>query len=499
LAKTWPGSEEKNMKKIIVFTLLLLLPVFTAQAQQIASGRITSLGGLSTAVSTDVDAIGTNPANLLALSRGKVVIEFAPLSVRAGTDFLSLDLYNSYFTGIGQTDSAGNQIGRYLTASDKQTILDAFPGGVGTILTDVNIRDIGISVRGLDYGFGISVDDKIGARAGIPNSFAMFILNGNPPGTTFSWNNISTESWWYRTYNADFAMRLPDLLIIPKEIAKDFEVGLGVKYVTGIGYASLHTVNSSLYTDSTNYSFDVKMGFDGTRAGFLSNVMSKAVKSEVGDTNVNFNPFAPAGTGFGFDLGGTAKVVGFVKVGYSLTDIGWISWTKNAIRTSGDTSFTFGGFSPAQQGVPNSTSNVDSLNSAFKNFFKNRDSLSSGFTTPLPTRFNLGASVELDDLFPVIPGRLLVAIDYHQGLNNSLGNSTIPEFILGAEWKPIGLFPLRTGLGFGGAYGFRWALGFGINLPFWDIDLGVGTFNAVVDPASAKNISVVLSIMKFRF
>ncbi len=487
------------MKKTIAIALFFLMPVFGARAQQIASARLVSLGGLSTAVSTDADAIGTNPANLIALSRGHVVVEIAPLSVRAGSDFLSLDLYNTYFTGTGQVDSAGNQIGRFLTESDKQGILSAFPGGVGEVLTDVTIRDLGVAVRGLDIGLGFSVDDHIGARASIPNSFMLFVLNGNPPGTDFSWNNIRSTTWWYRSYNADFAMRLPHFLIVPKEIAKDFEAGIGIKFVTGIGYANVNTVNSSLHTDSANYAFDVSMGFDGQRAGFISNALSKAVNSNVGDTTMNFNPFDPAGTGFGFDLGGTAKVMEFVKVGYSFTDIGWIAWTKNAIRTSGDTSFTFGGFSPAQVGVPNATSNVDSLNNAFKDFFKNRDSVSSGFTTPLPTRFNLGASVELDELFPMIPGRLLVAIDYHQGLNNSLGNSTIPEFVLGAEWRPIGLFPIRTGLGFGGAYGFRWALGFGINLPFWDIDLGVGTFNAVVDPAAAKNVSVVLSILKFRF
>ncbi len=487
------------MKKTIAIVLLSLLPALSVRAQQIASTRLTSLGGLATSVSTDVDAIGTNPANLLSLSRGSVVLEIAPLTVNAGTDFLSLNLYNTYFTGSGQYDSTGKQIGRYLTESDKQGILAAFPGGVGDIMTDVNIRDFGLSVRALDFGIGLSMDEHIGARATVPNSFALFVLNGNPPGTSFSWNNISSTTWWYRSYNADFAMRLPHILVIPKDIARDFEAGIGVKYVTGIGYASAGTVNSSLTTDSTDYAFHVSMGLDANRAGFLSNMISKGTKSAVGDTNVNFNPFTPAGSGFGFDLGGTAKVLDFIKVGYSVTDIGWISWTKNAIRTSGDTSFTFTGFSPARADVPNATSNVDSLNNAFKDFFKNRDTVSSGFTTPLPTRFNLGASIELNDLVPEIPGHLLVGIDYHQGFNNSLGNSTTPEFILGAEWKPIGFFPIRTGLGFGGAYGFRWALGFGFNFPFWDIDLGVGTFNAVADPAAAKNVSVSLSIFKFRF
>lgn len=487
------------MKKIFALAVLILIPAVSVQAQQAVSARLTSLGGLSTAVSRDVDAIGTNPANLLADSRGKIVVELLPFSLRAGTDFLNLDLYNNYFTGTGQVDSAGDQIGRFLTESDKQNILNAFPGGVGTVLTNVDLRWLGVSVRGLDYAYGFSVDERAGARVTLPNSFVLFVLNGNPPGSSISWDNIGSKTWWYRTYNADFAMRLPQPLVIPKDIAKDFVAGIGVKYVTGIGYASMHTSNSYLNTDSANYAFNVGLGFNGLRSGFLSNAISKAMESPVGDTTVNFNPFAAAGTGLGFDLGGTATVIDFIRVGISLTDLGWITWSKNAMQTVGDTSFTFAGFSPAVQGEQGSKSNVDSLNNAFKDFFKRRDAVASAFTTSLPTRFNLGASVEMDELFPMIPGRLLVAMDYHQGLNNSLGNSTVPEFVLGAEWKPIRLIPIRTGLGFGGAYGFRWALGFGIDLPFWDIDLGVGTFNAVVAPTSAKNVSVTLSLMKFRF
>ncbi len=487
------------MKRILVLAALFLVPLFSVRAQQIASSRLISMGGVSTAVSSNVDAIGTNPANLIATSRGNVVVELAPISLRAGTDFLSLNLYNNYFTGTGQVDSAGNKIGKYLTAADKQSILDAFPGGIGTVLTDVSIRDLGLSVRNNDFALGFAIDDHVGARATVPNSFVMFALDGNAPGSNFSWDNISSKAWWYRSYNADFAIRLPNPVIIPKDIANGFSAGIGVKYVTGLAYASAQTNNSYLQTDSANYAFNVGLGFSGQRAGILSNAISKAMKSSVGDTTTNVNPFSPAGSGFGFDLGGTARVLGFIKVGMSLTDIGAISWTKNTISTSGDTSFTFNGFSPAETGVPNATSNLDSLNNAFKNFFKNRDSLSSGFTTPLPTRFNLGASVNMDEVFPSIPGQLLLAVDYHQGLNNSLGNSTVPEIDLGAEWKPIGVLPIRTGLGFGGAYGFRWALGIGIDMPFWDIDLGVGTFNDLVAPTSAKNLSVTLSFLKFRF
>ena len=112
---------------------------------------------------------------------------------------------------------------------------------------------------------------------------------------------------------------------------------------------------------------------------------------------------------------------------------------------------------------------------------------------------NIGAAVQLDDLFPKIPGQLLVAVDYHQGFNDEFDNSTKPEFVVGTEWRPIYQFPLRTGLGFGGAYGFRWSAGFGFDLGNWDFDIGLGTLNDLTAFNSAKHLELTLSIFKFRF
>jgi len=501
--------RSEAMKKLLIvssliFLPLLLVPSESVNAQQIASTRLTSLGGLSTAISTDIDAIGTNPANLIALSRGTVAIEFMPLSLNAGSDFLSLNLYNQYMTG--QVDSTGNTVGKYLTQQDKQNILDAFPGGLGNVRADFNIRDFGLSIRLLNFALGFAIDDKVGARSQIPNSPISLVFNGLPWGSTLSLNGLTFQSFWYRTYSANYAMRLPDIVAIPKRIANSFEVGIGIKYVTGFSYNSMQVTNSSITADTANVGqanervgFDVNLGVTSTRAGLISRVISNSSKSEVGDTNVNFNPFAPQGTGLGIDLGVNAKVMSFIKIGISFTDIGSISWSKDVINTTGsDTSFFFGGFNPANSTVPGSKSNLDSLNSAFKDYFKNKDSVGSSFSTSLPTKINIGASVNLDELFPKIPGQLTVGIDYHQGFNNQFNNSTTPEFIFGTEWRPIYQIPLRTGLGFGGTYGFRWSVGIGFNFG-WDIDIGIGTFNALVAPNAAKNVAISLSIFKFRF
>ena len=487
------------MKKYSAVFILLFVPCAGLHAQEIASGRIISLGGMSTAFATDVDAIGTNPANLIEPSPGRVVLEILPISVNAGSDFLSLGLYNDYFTGTGQVDSSGNKIGKYLTASDKANILNAFPDGVGTVRFGTVVRTVALSVRENSFALGFSIDDNVGGLLSLPSSL-LFPLDGNSPGSTISINGLSSMTWWYRTYNLDYAMKLPTVsLFVPEAIADNFKVGGGIKLATGFSYSDIRSTNSSLYTDPTNYSYTINMGLDGVRAGLISSAISKGVDSKVGAQDTRFDPLNPQGLGMGFDLGASARVLRIFNVGMSLTDIGWISWTKTVVGTYGDTSFTYSGFSPAQVNAPGSTSNLDSLKNSFSDYFANRDAASSGFTTALPTRLNIGASVQLGDLISGIPGGLLVGFDYHQGLNESLGNITTPEFVVGAEWKPVAVFPIRTAVGFGGVYGFSWSIGIGLDLPFWDIDLGIGTLNSVVVPNSAKNISFGMNIFKFRF
>lgn len=161
------------MTKMIAIVILCLLPMMVGNAQQISSGRITGLGGMSASASTDVDAIGTNPANLLYPSNGGVVFELAPVSVNAGTNFLSLGMYNNYFTGTGQTDSAGNAIGRFLTANDKQTILDAFPDGTGTVRFGSLVRLLAFSVDESSFAFGVSVDVNGGGGRKTPEFFTL--------------------------------------------------------------------------------------------------------------------------------------------------------------------------------------------------------------------------------------------------------------------------------------------------------------------------------------
>ena len=87
------------------------------------------------------------------------------------------------------------------------------------------------------------------------------------------------------------------------------------------------------------------------------------------------------------------------------------------------------------------------------------------FTTPLPRTLYAAIAYQPSSKF-LFTGAL------RQGLNTSLGNYTRPLVAMGAEIKVIPLLPLRMGFNVGGNNGFSLGMGFGIDLKYWQLNVG---------------------------
>jgi hypothetical protein len=93
----------------------------------------------------------------------------------------------------------------------------------------------------------------------------------------------------------------------------------------------------------------------------------------------------------------------------------------------------------------------------------------------------------------LIPGDLVLACDYNQGLNNYPGNSDIPRFSVGAEWKPCAWVPyLRTGISVGGIDGFNLAFGIGIDMSIMELHIATTDLQALIAPNSAEHLSLAV-------
>jgi hypothetical protein len=75
-----------------------------------------------------------------------------------------------------------------------------------------------------------------------------------------------------------------------------------------------------------------------------------------------------------------------------------------------------------------------------------------------------------------LPPKTLIAVQYRQGFNSSLGNTTSPCFSLGMEYPLHPVVPLRTGITVGGDDKIRWSMG--LSIDYNDVDLDFATDNA---------------------
>jgi hypothetical protein len=173
----------------------------------------------------------------------------------------------------------------------------------------------------------------------------------------------------------------------------------------------------------------------------------------------------------GYDVGVSVQMQPGFYVAASITDIGSIQWGKNLMKTDGRYSLLMDD--------PFTTENTDSLERAVRGYNQTAD----GFSSSLPTTLRIGVTIQSDEsqVFTFLPRKMLLAFDYTQGLNSSMGNVTQPRFSLGMEYRGISFLPLRTGLSMGGRDGVRWAAGFALD------------FHAVCLDVATENIGMLFS------
>lgn len=411
--------------------------------------RTVAIGSQAAVTSTGVYSILANPANLAMQGTTIEISTILPIpSINAvsGNDFMSFSDIEYYFGGV--KDENGNVIGRFLDPAEKETLLSKFNEG-NRIQTSAAINLFSISVSaGKDIGnFGFSINDVLGQRTGLPRDLIDLFLNGNRIGRTYYLNDLVFSTSYLREYNFSYAR---DFSFLLDNIFKSFSAGITFKLVHGYAYTEIKTVGTTIKT-LEDHSILIENNFDANIAvsqDFGINWDFDDVKNVQ-----NISPFLnPAGVGFGVNLGFAAVLDSIWTFGLSITDIGTVSWDNNPVSYKSQGSFLI-------SDVTDSTL-TDSIQAALEPI----GSYSDGFTSQLPTVLRLGASFRLDRFLKGnFPGKMLLVVGYNQGFNNSLNNTTSPLFSLGFEWKPIDLFPIRSGFTFGGFTGFAWSLGLGID------------------------------------
>jgi Family of unknown function (DUF5723) len=464
------------MKNLFILLLLSLLFSFISYAQFGSGGatnaRSTGMAKTYNAISDGVNAIGINPANLMGDNNNSIqistILPLPQISIRGGTNFMSIDDINYYFGGV-------NGQPRYLSDADKQKFNDLFKDG-GFTAANVNINLLSITYKDNDKigAFGFSINDELAGKFTIPQALVDFALNGNPIGKSYDLSDANAKAWWIRNYSISYARNFNFL----KKFFDDFSAGISIKLVNGYAYTGTQEVNTTLSTEN-DYTINGNADFRAVSA--FSDNFGVKYSFDSTEQESNFSPFpTPAGVGAGVDLGFAASRK-FWRFALSITDIGSIKWSRNAAEFLASGNISVDDITDKAQ--------IDTL----------RDKLIgkaqpiSGFTTSLPTALRLGTAYYFDKTHNPIPGTLLLAFDYNQGFNDMPGNSVSPRFSLGGEWKPGNWIPfIRTGFSIGGSFGFHWGFGLGIDAGILELNIGTSDLQAFLAPNASKYVSLAI-------
>jgi hypothetical protein len=435
--------------------------------------RGMAMGRTMNASSRGLDALGINPANLAWPDRNRFSLNIVSFGTRIGTDLFTYDAYQEFFTG----DPNDRSKPKYLNETDKERLLSLLPEGRGSTRLDLEILSLGLALSVPEYGgiaFGIT--DRIGMKFDLPKEYMrMFLFGFDSTGSTYNFEGTAASAWWWREYNISFGFEVP----LRHSLVKTFVAGAGLKFLRG--YGVIETVK---YRGILGVQKNGANQFLGS-ADFDFLTRRSGIDALDPERNESFSVFPePAGTGIGFDLGIGLQLVSGVCLSASITDIGRISWKKNIVETSADYSLRFTD--------PFSQETQDSL----KHAFRGNNAAGGDFSTTLPATLRLGASVIVQQIpgLRVLPGNMLLAFDYNQGLTESMGGVTTPRLSIGMEYRIIPLLPLRTGISFFGGDVVRWGAGFGLDFSSFNLELATENFAMFFSPRKLTAFSFSLGM-----
>jgi hypothetical protein len=312
---------------------------------------------------------------------------------------------------------------RYFTTGDSLTRNDI--DDIFNKLPDKGWRgDFMLGARALSIysrPFSLTVGGTGNGYLNFPKDPLEFPFYGNAAGEEYRIDDLEGEAWGGGSI--DFGIAFPITQWTPVEF-DFFSVGVTGKYFIGLEYDNIEH-SEGLVTTTTEF--------------LLANARVESRRSE-------------GGSGFGFDLGFLGIYDKDWTISFHLTNpLGYINWNKNnkleILEYKSDSLFQIEDIADLSE--------VDTDTTL----------LIGDFHTALPRKATFAISYRYSP-------QLVLSASYKQGLNEAFGNSLNPMVSVGTEYIPVSVLPLRAGMAVGGKYGFALGLGFGIDLKYWQLNLG---------------------------
>jgi hypothetical protein len=320
----------------------------------------------------------------------------------------AVDLHNNAFS----LDHYNEVSGGTLSEADKNRILTEIPTDGLRVHADVRA-----SALGWQYGsFALTFQGLGGASGRMDRDFFELVLMGNEIGQSVSFTK--TEGEGYATAAATLSGAFPILTNYSSRLS----AGANVRYLRGIYEAHIEDAGGSLVTT-------------------LAEIEGGAHASLVSATD---------GNGYGMDLGFTLQAPRGWVFGLVVDNlISQMRWTGDPERRTWS--------------IMADTLNITSEDLDAAVVDQDTTVTIAPYRTRLPRRLRLGASNHW--------GNFLVAVDVVQGLESRAGVHTRPLLNTGLQYDKLSWLQPRCGLSFGGIYGSAAAIGVGVKLGAWRLDL----------------------------
>lgn len=488
------------MKQVLFLLLFVGLGSSFLQAQPVLTPRNMALGGGGSTYITDYNANFYNPANLMIQDREGM------FSFGIGAAALRFDPASNHSDLKAQRQNIRDHINVYtpgdfeFEAGERSEILENnYPGD--NLISDNSIRYdatlVGLKWLRNNRAFSVVLRTRTSSNYQVGKGW--YSDNFEQTGDdTFTRNQTLIHRYQsLHEVSFGYAESFQFLTGLTPRL-DNFIIGIAPKLVLGGGYQNA-VWNNVYQRQDVGTTAQRLQNFTFDAAGDFGNVISSAQRgvalNNAIQTSFSDDPFEISGIGAGLDIGVTYLITlgsdlsainsnqqptnSSLRLSFSMTDIGFISYGENSIsfRTPTDTTNVNSGVGEI--------SNVNFIGARGQysyfvqqfgedNPFLSANQSQSTFSTLLPMALHGGALLELN--------RIKLMGDLSIGLTNNAFNSTTAFSSFGIELRPLLFLPIRGGIQFKGQRPKFLSIGTAIETKRW-----LFSISASISPESVGN------------
>ncbi|MGH1365399.1 MAG: hypothetical protein ACRBF0_17690 [Calditrichia bacterium] len=423
---------------ILLFSLLICANGLLAQQQ--IDARAAGMAFSTAASARGLSSVGVNPA---------------ALGLKTPYNY-ELNLFSG-IGGFNNNSFTKDQYDRYFTTGD-----ELFDADIEDILNSIDEEGVRADVDGRATALAIyagNISLSFFAQGtgylNIPKAAFELPLQGNSgTGRVYDFDNADGNGW------IGFGMKMGGGLPLPVENVSwldEMALGLNLTLFSAEEYGGIEKGTGRLED------------YDLTNNQPFINV----------DAELNTRESA-GGRGLGVDAGFIMVVSKKLTFGVALNNaFSQVSWTerneKRIFILSADS-----------LSLPNRVS--DSLVTQTDSTF-----LIDDFDTNLPRVLDVALGFQPNE-------KVNLSVEYEQGFDKNMGGTKKPRLGIGVEVCPIKQVPLRAGLSMGGKTGTSLALGLGLDLKYWILDVAfLNHAGSVLIPSKESKGITLAATTRFRF